>query len=160
MCSSDLSVLAIGTFIAVATAALNIIKATNEQASFATNVTQVLRETSRRSEQGGSSFTPIAINSPIDWPYAVLRTLTRPLLLEAEGTFQLMSALEMFALLALAVWSWRRMVALPYWILRQPYVAFVCTVLFAGGLAYSSFGNLGILARQKSLLLPFMLLLP
>ena len=52
------------------------------------------------------------------------------------------------------------MIALPYWVLRQPYVAFVCTVLFAGGLAYSSFGNLGILARQKSLLLPFMLLLP
>jgi hypothetical protein len=45
-------------------------------------------------------------------------------------------------------------------VLRQPYISFAVTVLFAGGLAYSSFGNLGILARQKSLLLPFMLLLP
>lgn len=45
-------------------------------------------------------------------------------------------------------------------IVTSPYVAFAVTALFLGGLAYSSFANLGVLTRQKSLLIPFMLLLP
>jgi hypothetical protein len=34
------------------------------------------------------------------------------------------------------------------------------TTLFLAGLAYSSFANLGVLTRQKSLVFPFMLLVP
>ena len=34
------------------------------------------------------------------------------------------------------------------------------TTLFTAGLAFSSFANLGILTRQKSLILPLLLILP
>jgi hypothetical protein len=52
------------------------------------------------------------------------------------------------------------MLALPRTILTVPFVAFAMTTLFAAGLAYASFANLGILTRQKSLVFPLLLLLP
>jgi hypothetical protein len=123
-------------------------------------ITAILEETTRRSGQGGSNFEPIIISGPQDWPQAVLRTLTRPLPQEARGLFQLISAAEMAALIGLCLVSWRRLIALPKSFLTIPYVAFAMTALFAAGLAYSSFANLGILTRQKSLVFPLMLLIP
>ena len=79
---------------------------------------------------------------------------------EARGLFQLISAAEMAALIGLCLVSWRRLIALPRSILTIPYVAFAMTALFAAGLAYTSFANLGILTRQKSLVFPLMLLIP
>ena len=38
-----------------------------------------------RTTQGGSSFDPISVDGPQDWPLAAFRTLTRPLLFEARG---------------------------------------------------------------------------
>lgn len=151
---------AIGAFFSVSTAALEVIKATDEQESFTTSITEVLRETTRRSDQGGSNFGAPEINGVQDWPYAVVRTLTRPLFFEAKGTFQWLAAGEMTLLVLIALYSWRRVSTLLYWTRKSPYVTFAVTVLFAGGLAYSSFANLGILTRQKSLLFPFLLLLP
>jgi hypothetical protein len=123
-------------------------------------ITAILEETTRRSDQGGSNFEPIIISGPHDWPQAVLRTLTRPLPQEARGLFQLISAAEMAALIGLCLVSWRRLIALPKSFLTIPYVAFAMTALFAAGLAYSSFANLGILTRQKSLVFPLLLLIP
>jgi len=140
--------------------AVETIVASDEQASIGTSITEVLRETTRRSDQGGSSFDPTSVSSPTQWPYAVARTLTRPLVVEANGMFQMLSAIEMTAYLLLLLASWRRVRTIPRRILSTPYVTLATTVLFMGGLAYSSFANLGILTRQRSLLLPFMLLLP
>jgi hypothetical protein len=123
-------------------------------------VTAILEETSRRSEIGGSSFEPPSITNPLMWPYAVVRTLTRPLPFEASGVFQLISAAEMSAFLALCAYWWRPLVGLRRSVVRIPYIAYAMVVLFMGGLVYTSFANLGILTRQKSLLLPLLLLLP
>jgi hypothetical protein len=140
--------------------ALQYLQPTDDAASVSSGIDDILAETTRRSTTGGSNFTPPVIAGTKDWPIAALRTLTRPLLTEARSAFQLISAAEMTALIGLCLLSWRRMLAVPRSILRIPYVAFAITALFAGGLAYSSFGNLGILTRQKSLLFPFLLLLP
>jgi hypothetical protein len=123
-------------------------------------VTAILEETTRRSEIGGSSFQPPSITNPLMWPYAAVRTLTRPLPFEARGLFQLISAAEMSALLGMCAYWWRPIRGLRRSVARIPYITYSMVVLFMGGLVYTSFANLGILTRQKSLLLPLLLLLP
>lgn len=124
-----------------------------------TNITQILEETSRRTSEARSNFTPPSVASPTDWPVAVVRTLTRPLPFEARGIAQLISAAEMAALLGLYAISWRRLAHLPRLLVTNPYVSFAVTAIALVGLAYSSFANLGVLTRQKSLIFPLLLLL-
>ncbi|MEX2625711.1 MAG: hypothetical protein WD225_02445 [Ilumatobacteraceae bacterium] len=118
----------------------------------------IIEETSRRTQQAGSSFEPPSVSSPTEWPYASVRTLTRPLLIEARGAGQLLSALEVTALLGVALISWRRVANLPRLVAATPYLTFAMTVLFFGSLAFTSFANLGVLTRQRTLLFPFLLL--
>jgi hypothetical protein len=123
------------------------------------SVTSILEETTRRTVQAGSSFTPPSIASPFQWPFAVVRTLLRPLPHEAVGLAQLLSAAEIAALVLLLLVSYKRVFNLPRLLLTNSYVAFAMSTLFIAGLAYSSFGNLGVLTRQKSLVFPLMLLI-
>lgn len=132
----------------------------DEEAGTTESLTQIFEETARRTSQAGSNFTPPSINSPATWPYASIRTLTRPLPLEARGIAQSISALEVSALLGLYVVSRARLRNLPRLIVTQPYMMFAITAVFLGGLAYSSLANLGILTRQKSLIMPLLVLLP
>ena len=147
-------------FVIVGQFALRYLKPTDDETTVSQGITAILDETTRRSGQGGSSFPPIVVSGPSDWPLAILRTLTRPLLYEVRGLFQLLSAAEMSMLIAGCAVSWRRTIAVPRLMLSVPFVAFAMTTLFAAGLAYTSFANLGILTRQKSLIFPFMLLIP
>lgn len=121
--------------------------------------TSIFAETTRRTEQAGSNFSPPSIANPVNWPYASVRTLTRPLLIEARGSGPLLSALEMSALIGLALISWRRLANVPRALVKTPFVTFAVTVLFFGSLAFASFANLGILTRQRTLIFPFLLLL-
>lgn len=157
----------VGLLIAVALAGLSVMAKTTvdylnpstDEVS-ATSIGDILAETTRRTSKGsGSTFVPPAVASPTDWPYASLRTLTRPLIIEAQGFSQLLVAAEIMALLGLCAVSWRRVVNLPRLMMTNPFVAFAMTTLFLAGLAYSSFANLGVLTRQKSLIFPFMLLI-
>jgi hypothetical protein len=66
----------------------------------------------------------------------------------------------MTALLGIYVLSRKRLANLPRLIASNPYVTFAVTALFLAGLAYTSLANLGVLTRQKSLVMPFLLLLP
>jgi hypothetical protein len=124
------------------------------------SVSAILAETTRRTEQAGSNFRPPTVDGVTDWPYAVVRTLTRPLLVEANGVVQLITALELTLFGALCVLWWGRTKYLPWAVFAVPYVAFAMATLFLVGLAYSSFANLGVLARQKSLIFPFLMLIP
>jgi hypothetical protein len=144
--------------IAIGSAALSYLSF--DEAAEGTSITSILDETTRRTKQAGSNFTPPSLASPLNWPYAAVRTLTRPLLFEARSAFQLLSALEMTAFVVICAVSWRRVVRLPRMFVQTPYIAFAITVVFVAGLAYSSFANLGVLTRQKSLVLPLMLLIP
>jgi len=121
-------------------------------------ITNILDETKRRTEQANSSFQPPSISNPVMWPYASVRTITRPLLFEARGSAQLFTALELTAFLAILASSYRRLLHLPKLLVTNAYVAFAMTTLFLSGLAFTSFANLGILARQRSIVFPFMLL--
>jgi hypothetical protein len=123
------------------------------------SLTSIVDETARRTSQAGSAFEPPSISSRVGWPYASIRTLIRPLPTEVQGAAQLFTSAEMMVFLGLLVLSWRRVINLPRLLLRNPYVAFAMTTLFLLGLAFSSFANLAVLTRQKSIAIPFMILI-
>lgn len=124
-----------------------------------TAITSILDETTRRTLQAGSAFDPPSISNPANWPYASIRTLTRPLPFEAGGAAQLFVAFETTVFIGLCLLSWRRVLNVPKLIITYPYMAFAMTTMFLCGLAFTSFANLAILARQRSIVVPFMLLI-
>ena len=52
------------------------------------------------------------------------------------------------------------MIALPRLLLREPYVAYVATYVLLFVYAFSTFGNFGLLVRERVQVLPLLLVLP
>jgi hypothetical protein len=128
--------------------------------SVSTQITDILNTAGERTSEGGSAFTPMEIRGPIDYPQAILRTLTRPLLYEIVNVETMLPALEMTSFVALCLLSWRRIIRLPLTMLRSPFVAYAAVVCLMFGLGWASFGNLAVLVRQRSIVFPLMLLFP
>lgn len=133
-------------------AAVSLESATDE-------VGNVLSGVESQTDTGGSAVTGSAVTSPLDLPEAILRVMFRPLPNEATNVQALASSVEGTLLLVVFV------VRLP-WILRNlfrsrrtPYAIFA--FLYTGGfiIAFSAILNLGILARQRSQVIPFFLAL-
>jgi hypothetical protein len=120
-------------------------------------LSDIFGEVERRTTQGGSSFDPISVDGPQDWPLAAFRTLTRPLVFEARGLAAALPAIEMTALLLVGIVSWRRLAHAPKLMLTTPYLVFAALCVVTFGVAFASIGNLGILTRQRSLVLPLLL---
>ncbi|MUH49914.1 MAG: hypothetical protein F2789_01780 [Actinobacteria bacterium] len=127
-------------------------------AGVTTQISLLFDSATQRTDEGRSVFKIVTIDSPLDWPSAIVRTDTRPLLNEARSFAELIPATEMTALLLIAIVSWRRVRATFRVMRRSPYVVFALTVLVAFGLAFASVGNLGILSRQRSLIMPLFVL--
>lgn len=152
-----LAVIAVG---AVGSATMRYFQYDESEGVTSTAITDILTETTRRTSEAGSFFRPPSVDSPADWPFAVVRTLVRPLPIEARGMAQLVSAAELMALWVLCLANLRRVLQAPRLVFSNPFVAFSLSVLVFGCLAYTSFANLGVLTRQKSLLFPALLLVP
>ena len=123
-------------------------------------VTNVLDESARRTGQGGSTFNaPSAISSPVKLPLATVTIFFRPFPFEAHNAQVAVTALESTLLLCLTL-SRRRGVwqALRH-PRRRPYVAFVVVYSLLFVFAFSSIANFGILARERTQVLPFFLVL-
>ena len=120
----------------------------------AEDVSAALENTAEKTSGGGSSFEPVLVRTPLDFPIAAVTVLFRPHLLEVDNAQIALSALEGMLLALLVALSLRRM----WWALPQlrsrPYV--VLALVFTGVfiLAYSSIANFGILARQRAQLFP------
>ena len=63
----------------------------------------------------------------------------------------------MTALLIVGIVSWRRLAHAPKLMLTTPYLVFAALCVITFGVAFASIGNLGILTRQRSLVLPLLL---
>lgn len=123
------------------------------------SIDPLLDELQRRTQQGGSAVDGEVATSLSSLPGALLRVLFRPLPYEAHNAQAMISAMEGAILLVFTVWR------LP-WIVRNirhlrnhPYVivSFGFTIAFV--VVFSSIFNFGILARQRSQVLPFLLAL-
>jgi hypothetical protein len=110
-------------------------------------------------EQGGSAFTPVPLWSPFGIPMAFLTVVFRPFPWEAGNVQLVLQSLEGLFLLVLTIRAWPRLRHLPRIIRTNSYVMFavVYSAAFIG--AFAGFGNFGILARQRVLLIPLFLVL-
>jgi hypothetical protein len=121
--------------------------------------TAVLDTTSERTNIGGSAFDPLVLRSPAQAPGAAITVLFRPLLHEVGGAQQIMAGLEGTLLLGFTLLRWRWIVEALRSVRRRPYVALalVFTGLFV--IAFSGFGNFGLLMRERVQVLPLYLAL-
>ncbi|MBN1630839.1 MAG: hypothetical protein JW990_13840, partial [Thermoleophilia bacterium] len=111
------------------------------------------------SDIGGSAAGAIGV-TPLQIPNAFVRALFRPFVWESGSAFMMLSALEVVAMVAAIIWRRRQLWAsLRNWRSHR-LVAFcvVFVVLYALLLGFS-IGNLAIIARQRTLLLPMLFLL-
>lgn len=122
------------------------------------SASQELSERADNTNQGGSGFQAAAIQGPTDIPGALLTVLYRPFPWEADNAQTLVAAAEGSFLLAVTLLSARRLgAAMRQW--RTPYVLMSIVFLLGFLYAFSTFGNFGILARQRVQALPFLLVL-
>lgn len=114
---------------------------------------------SDQASEGQSSFESTPIKSPADIPGAVITVLFRPFPWEAHNAQMLVQGLEGLLLIYLAARAWPQLRRLLWIMKRTPYVTFAVVYTSAFIWAFSGFGNFGILARQRVLMIPFFLLL-
>jgi hypothetical protein len=114
-------------------------------------------EASQQASEGNSSFESAPISSPADIPSAVITVLFRPFPFEAHNAQMLMQGLEGLLLIYLVVKAWPQLRLLPRLLRRNPYVTFSLVYCAAFIWAFSGFGNFGILARQRVLMIPVFL---
>lgn len=110
-------------------------------------------------EQGGSAFEPVPLDHPLGIPAAIGTVLFRPLPWEASGPAMLAQSLESVLLIGTFAFSLPRLRSLPGLLRRNPYVVFALVYALAFIIAFAGFSNFGILARQRVLMLPFVLIL-
>jgi hypothetical protein len=126
----------------------------------AEGVNSVLAESARRTGQGGSSFAAqSAVSSPVKLPLAAVTILFRPFLFEAHNAQVAVTALESTLLLCLTISRRRSVWQAIRHPRRRPYVAFVVVYMTAFVFAFSTIANFGILARERTQLLPFFMVL-
>ena len=113
------------------------------------------RSTRARTDQGGSAFSPIDPTDPVGYVEAAVTVLFRPFPNETGGLEQTAAALEASVLLALFITSWRRLVTIPRRLRTEPYVTLALTYLLMFVFGFGTIANFGILARQRSQLMPF-----
>lgn len=119
----------------------------------------LLEDTEVHTAQGGSSFQPRPVTGPADVPAAAITVLFRPFPHEAGSSQELLTALESAVLLALAV----RYTPTALASLRDrrswPMIAVAVIYILLFVVAFSRFGNFGLLARQRVQVLPFLFML-
>ena len=108
----------------------------------------------RSNFEAPNPFTPAGL------PVAIVTTNLRPFPWEARTGLQAVQALESFFVLAVLVWRRREIVrGLATW--RSNGMVVVVAVSFlALSILLSPLGNFGLLSRQRTQVLPFLLLLP
>jgi hypothetical protein len=120
---------------------------------------QIFAETDRRTSQGGSAYESRPVRSPADFVHAAITVPFRPFPVEAHNTQALITSFEGVLLLLLVLFSLPRLAAVPWTMLRRPFVALSAAYTVGFIIAFSNVGNFGILTRQRAQLLPFLLVL-
>jgi hypothetical protein len=118
-----------------------------------------LENTESQTAEGGSTFAPVRVRTPLHFPPAFATVFFRPFLFEAGNVQGMVSSGEGVVLLGLCVLSRKRLRSIPQLVRTMPYVAFSMGYVLVFVYAFSSFSNFGILARQRVQALPLLLVL-
>jgi len=119
----------------------------------------VLDNVEASTSKGGSGITGSAITNPLDFPAGFVKVIFRPFPQEATNPLALISSFEGMILLGLFAWRFIPLVRNGWHMRRDPYLvfAFVFTMGFVA--IFSAFNNFGLLARQRSQVMPFFMAL-
>lgn len=90
---------------------------------------------------------------------AAVTVLFRPFPPESHGFKELLGATEALFLTGLFMVSWRRLRALPRRLRDEPYYALAVAFLLMFVYAFATVANFGILARERTQLMPFVFVL-
>lgn len=120
---------------------------------------EYVEQQAERTNVGGSAGGVVSMN-PLRIPEAFVSTLFRPFVWEARSPFMVISSLEGLVLFGLIVWRRRQIWSSLRNARRNRLVGFSITflILYATMLGFA-IANLGIIARQRVLVLPMLLLL-
>ncbi len=112
-----------------------------------------------RTTQGGSAFTPANPQNPIGYLESAVTIVARPFPNEAHGPEGIGTSFEAMLLACFALASWRRLATIPRRVRGQPFVTYALLFTLMFFYAFGTIGNFGILARQRSQLMPFLFVL-
>ncbi len=106
----------------------------------------------------GSSGIPYSTD-PVTWPRDAYEVLFNPLIVKAHGNAQRVAGLENTILIILILKSLRNLRILPRAAFARPYLmlCFVYSIIFI--YTFAALGNLGLIERERVMLLPFLLVL-
>lgn len=122
-------------------------------------VTAALETTVGMTSTGGSAFAPARIASPVDLPWAFITVLFRPFPGEAGGLEGLLTGFEGVVLIGLLVAAIGRLGRAPRGILTRAYVMYAASYVVVFVFVFSVIANFGILARQRTQVLPLLFVL-
>ncbi len=123
----------------------------------ASTTSNALSSVAKQTSIGGSAFTPVQASNPLLVPLAVVSVLIRPFPWEAKSVNSLVAASEGLLLALLIVLGRKRIRSIFRLGFRRPFIVFsgVFTIVFV--VAFSFVGNFGILARQRTIMIPSVL---
>jgi hypothetical protein len=124
-----------------------------------TGVSGVLQQIAQRTSEGHSQFAASASASPLHLPFALVTVLFRPMVFEARNLQSIAAALEGTFLLVLTILRLPRILSAIRRSRQMPYVALTAIFICIFVMAFSGVGNFGLLVRERTQVLPFLLVL-
>ncbi len=122
-----------------------------------TGLSAALDLANSRSTQGGSSFTAARIDGLSDYPWGLLTVLFRPFPHEAGSLPMLVTSIESLVLAGLTFAAAPRFFAALGRIRKEAYAAYAVAFVAVFVYLFSAIGNFGILARQRTMMIPLLL---
>lgn len=122
------------------------------------DVSAALDFAQERTSQDTSRFEAARIESPLDYPFAAVTVLFRPFVWETDSAVALASAIEGAGLAVLVLFAAPGLLGQFRSVLQRGQL--LMAVAFSGVFifVFSAIGNFGILSRQRSQVVPFILL--
>jgi len=124
-----------------------------------TGLTAALDLANHRSTQGGSGFAAARIDNPLDFPLGFVTVLFRPFPHETGSIAMLLTSIEALVLAALVVAAIPRIVSAMQHVRSDTYPVYAMAFVIVFVYLFSAMGNFGILARQRTMVLPLVLVL-
>jgi hypothetical protein len=95
----------------------------------------------------------------VKYPYAFATVFWRPFPTEVRKPQQMIAAAEALVLLVATLMSWRSIASIPRRLRASPYLAYALLFVLVFVYAFSAFSNFGLLARERTQVLPLYLVM-
>lgn len=119
------------------------------------DIERVIENVEGATSKGGSAVTGSSISSPAEFPAGFIKVMFRPFPTEATTIQVLATSIEGMLLLGLLLWRLIPMVRYARHIRHTPYILFALVFTIGFVIAFSAFNNFGLLARQRSQVIPY-----